>query len=62
MNASTKKPIIMRTYVKPEIIEIKLDNEISLILESTPPSGPNEVVTMRAPEQFDTDPFITNRS
>jgi hypothetical protein len=40
---------------------IKLDNEISLILESAsglPPSGPNE--TSQAPEYFNSNPFKTN--
>lgn len=29
-------------YSKPEIEVVKLDNEISLALESNPPNGPNE--------------------
>lgn len=37
MNTENKK-----TYVVPEIELVKLDNEISLALESTPPSGPFE--------------------
>jgi len=37
---------------------VKLDNEISLILESDPPIGPFE--TKNAPEYFNNDPFKTN--
>jgi len=33
-----------RTYMNPDIELIKLDNEISLILESEPPIGPDEIV------------------
>jgi len=40
------------------IEHVKLDNEISLILESDPPIGPFE--TKNAPEYFNNDPFKTN--
>ncbi len=30
-------------YAYPEIVRIKLDNEISLVLESSPPTGPDEI-------------------
>ncbi|MDD4993193.1 MAG: hypothetical protein PHR83_13285 [Paludibacter sp.] len=48
-----------RRYNAPQIERIKLDNEISLALESTPPvfeftKGSN------APEYFNNDPFKTN--
>jgi len=33
---------VKRNYKIPVIEQIMLDNEISLILESAPPSGPNE--------------------
>jgi hypothetical protein len=40
-----KKHKIMETkkkYITPEVEEIRLDNAISLALESTPPVGPDE--------------------
>jgi hypothetical protein len=48
-----------RTYSVPQVEQIKLDNEISLALESTPPvfeltKGSN------APDYFNNDPFKTN--
>lgn len=46
-------------YSYPKVERIKLDNEISLILESTPPDGPGESFTS-APEYFNNDPFKTN--
>ena len=48
-----------RTYITPQIEQIKLDNEISLALESAPPSGPGESLG-KAPEYFNNDPFKTN--
>jgi hypothetical protein len=45
-------------YTSPLIKQIQLDNEISLVLESTPPSGPNEGY-LKAPEYLNNDPFIT---
>jgi hypothetical protein len=48
-----------RTYLAPQIKRIKLDNEISLALESTPPEGPGESLG-KAPEYFNNDPFKTN--
>ncbi|MDD4968317.1 MAG: hypothetical protein PHT07_02695 [Paludibacter sp.] len=44
-----------RVYSSPEIEHVKLDNDISLILESDPPNGPNE--TNNTPEYFKNDPF-----
>ena len=46
-------------YFPPQINHIKLDNEISLALESTPPFGPNELVK-NTPEYFNIDPFKNN--
>jgi hypothetical protein len=40
---------------------VKLDNEISLVLESEPPTGPNESLSKSA-EYFNNDPFKYNRS
>ena len=34
----------MKEYIKPRIDCIPLDNEISLALESNPPTGPEEVL------------------
>lgn len=31
-----------QTYITPSIVHIQLDNEISLALESNPPTGPDE--------------------
>ena len=50
-----------RTYTAPSIEQIQLDNEISLALESTPPTGPNEGY-LKAPEYMNHDPFKTNLS
>jgi hypothetical protein len=46
-------------YSAPEIKCIELDNEISLILQSDPPYGPNEVVKV-SPEFFNKNPFHAN--
>lgn len=46
----------LRKYIAPDIVLIKLDNEISLALESTPPEGPNEVYNI-TPTQFNNNPF-----
>jgi len=43
-------------YTQPFIKRIKIDNEISLVLESTPPSGPRESSRVY-PECFNNDPF-----
>jgi len=45
-----------RSYIVPTIVQIKLDNEISLALESTPPLGPGETMNS-IPEYFNNDPF-----
>ena len=45
-----------RLYTAPLIEQIKLDNEISLALESSPPIGPEETSLM-SPEYFNNDPF-----
>ena len=39
-----KKKSEKKNYISPVIELIKLDNEISLILESQPPIGPEEIV------------------
>jgi hypothetical protein len=48
-----------RMYNSPEIELIKLDNEISLALESYPPVGPDESKNY-APEYFDNFSFKEN--
>ncbi|MFZ4726110.1 MAG: hypothetical protein ACOYMD_11760 [Paludibacter sp.] len=47
-----------RIYLNPAIELIKLDNEISLALQSTPPDGPGEGASL-APEYMNIDPFKT---
>jgi len=44
-------------YIVPNIERIKLDNEISLALESDPAIGPGEEVYNKAPEFFNNNPF-----
>lgn len=48
-----------RIYNNPEITFIKLDNDISLILDSMPPAGPDEGASL-TPEYLKTNPFKTN--
>ena len=48
-----------RVYSQPKITFVKLDNEISLALESAPPDGPNEVMN-DTPEHFNNEPFKNN--
>lgn len=48
---------LKRTYSTPQIERIKLDNEISLALESDPAEGPGESF---APDYFREDPFNTH--
>ena len=53
------KQIQKLTYSSPQITNIKLDNEISLTLDSTTPaSGPGEQGYI--PEYFNNDPFKTS--
>ena len=47
-------------YNTPVIERIKLDNEISLALESTPPSGPGEASVVTT-DYFNNDPFRQNK-
>jgi len=46
-------------YNTPVIEQIKLDNEISLVLDSTPPVGPDEGYLKR-PLYLNNDPFKSN--
>ena len=50
-----KKNKQIREYVKPEIGIIKIDNEVSLSLESNPPIGPDEKLLIS--EQNIADPY-----
>ena len=50
------KSIQKSTYCTPQIELIKLDNEISLQLQSEPPVAPGEG-SLRAPEYLNSDPF-----
>jgi len=50
-----------RMYIAPLIEQIKLDNEISLALESTPPVF-ELTKGLNAPEYFNNDPFKNNIS
>ncbi len=49
-----------RNYKIPEIVKIKLDNEISLALESTPPTY-ESVNSTKIHEYFSNDPFKINQ-
>ena len=54
------QPIDKREYIVPFITQIQLDNEISLVLDSTPTPGPGEgSVGSLAPEFMNSDPFKT---
>jgi len=55
-----KTLINKKTYIKPRVELIKLDNEISLALQSTPPEGPGEGTGALSPEYFKNDPFKSN--
>ena len=47
-----------RTYSAPKIMRIKLDNEISLVLQST--DAPGDPESLLSPEFFNIDPFKNN--
>jgi hypothetical protein len=52
-----------RAYSTPTLEHVKLDNEISLVLESSPPIGPDEGPfgsNLNAPGYFNSDPFKSN--
>ena len=57
MNINNKK-VQKRTYSNPQIERIKLDNEISLILESSDAPGDPEASLTN--EYFNNDPFKSN--
>jgi hypothetical protein len=45
-----------RIYIQPQVISIELDNEISLALESEPPTY-ESLNGLRASDYFTNDPF-----
>lgn len=45
-----------RNYMSPQVNVIDLDNQISLALESSPPIGPNEELSMV--ESFTSNPYV----
>ncbi len=47
----------VRVYQTPIIEKIMMDNEISLVLASDPPTPPGEVKNNLAPDYFNNDPF-----
>jgi hypothetical protein len=51
MKTTNKK----RNYTKPKVEQIKLDNEISVFMASTPPGDPT--FGQAGSENFNTDPF-----
>ena len=55
INTNSEKPF----YVTPSIEIVKLDNEISLAMESDAPVGPGEGKLI-TPENISNDPFKTN--
>lgn len=46
----------VRLYIIPAIERVLLDNEISLALESTPPTY-EQILNQKAPDYFNADPF-----
>lgn len=51
--------LVKREYIYPQIAKIKLDNEVSLALESSPAEGPGE--SYLVPEYFKEEPFKTQQ-
>lgn len=58
MRKNTQQLQIRRDYSKPEITNIKLDNEISLALESIPPIPGNENISLTT-DYFNNNPLKT---
>lgn len=48
-----------KKYKAPQVELILIDNEITLILQSTPPAGPDEI-GQNASGHFNNDPFKTD--
>jgi len=59
MNNTKNENSPKRIYITPQLVRVKLDNEISLALESVNPKpAPGEIV--KVPEYFNNDPFKSN--
>lgn len=56
LNMITEK----RTYMAPAVECIRLDNEISLALESTPATPDSDDEVYNTPEYFNNDPYKGN--
>ena len=56
---TSEKTTEKRIYKNPIIEVVKLDNEISLALQSSPPEGPGEGASL-APEYMKNDPYKTS--
>jgi hypothetical protein len=44
-----------KKYIYPEIEVVQLDNEISLVLNSNPPAGPDELVLNNVQSPFENE-------
>jgi hypothetical protein len=53
---NTKK----QTYQSPQITEVRLDSEISLVLNSLPPLGPEEGIGQNTPDFFNPNSTINS--
>ena len=59
MNNTKNENSPKRIYITPQLVRVKLDNEISLALESVNPKPAlGEIV--KVPEYFNNDPFKSN--
>jgi len=54
------KKILKRSYNPPKIEQVKLDNEISMVLESTPPTGPGDETSLLGFGYYNNDPYKIN--
>jgi hypothetical protein len=50
-----------KIYSQPQITRLELDNEISLVLESNPAAGPDEVMN-KTSDYFNNNPFKANNA
>ncbi|MDP4269980.1 MAG: hypothetical protein Q8909_07615 [Bacteroidota bacterium] len=57
---SEKSKAQKRPYSPPLIGEVKIDNEISVIMVSNPVIGPGEGKVMNTPDFFNNDPYKSN--
>lgn len=53
---ATEIPSAKLNYISPKLVCVKLDNEISLALQSSPPPGEGEGYN-NGPEYLNNDPF-----